>query len=232
MNNSSLSIKRVLLALLVVCIAVFSFFVFWYLSTQKLTVLCKNCTAYVFTEKEFEEQKLDKGKKIDNEKTIRLNKGDYIIGYKGENGFSDGNITTTLGSKPQTETINPSLSPQKLSEILKEEKPQIDKVLISSFSPTISQYTVGEGQLLEFGDWYITTLIYAGNDVFNADSLRVIMKKSEGGKWRVAISRPEIVINKNSNPHIPGSIIDSANQLQSPLADRFLSEQDRHGVNQ
>lgn len=189
---------------------------------KSLVIEIQNASAELY-QRETTEDKLVKNN-ISKNDTLRLKKGDYLIKYTGDKGFTSDVITFSLDAE-KTITINPDPSKEKLEELLVKEIPLLQEAIKSSFLG-LDSYTVSPGRLLGDGSWYGTTFSYKGTDVYNADSLRAILKK-ENNTWKV-VAGPMITISKAEHKNIPGNIIDiTNNELYVELDRRFLGEAEK-----
>ena len=143
--------------------------------------------------------------------TIKLRQGSYVLSYTGKTDYANGSIAVDLSQKQQTVTINPPYSDQKLSSLLSTESPAIQMVLTQKY-PHISLYKIQLGKLYHTGDWYGTTLVYTGSDIFNSDTLRVVLHK-QNGTWVVATDPPNITLSKLLFPNVPEDVLVDVNNM-------------------
>lgn len=142
---------------------------------------------------------------------ITLVKGSYYLKFTGQNGYADSNSVISITQKYQSTISNPGYSSRHLEDLLSGDSQSISESIIASF-PGINQYQVSKGRLFQEGEWYGTTLHYVGNDIFNSDTLRLIMKKTNIG-WVVATDKPSVSLNRIINPDIPKVVVQLTNNL-------------------
>ena len=142
---------------------------------------------------------------------IKIHKGIYTLYFEGKDGYKDLRKNVDLTNGPQTISVHPPYSDRHLDMLLATELPSINKSLNDAF-PSIKNYDVQRGQLYRTGEWYGTTLIYTGPDIYNADTLRVALHKTSIG-WVVATKTPDVNLNIYQYPLIPVEILKSINTL-------------------
>lgn len=149
---------------------------------------------------------------------IKLEKGKYVVQYDAVDGYEDSIVELDFSEKRQVINLDPNYDTLRLDAILKKELKTIHGSLKNEL-PNIDVYDVRQGRLYKKGDWYGTVLIYKGSDLFNSDSLRVVMKK-ENGKWVIKTNPPSISLNKYSYPDVPEDILRDVNAIPSPKLGR------------
>ena len=198
-------------------------FGFWFfdgqLGSQKLSIKTTNVSEIEI----YSKTNLDKPEKTLDGKdfSARLKKGDYTIKYTGSEGYADGTTSISLSNDALKIEINPWFSETKLASMLKTEKQSIDTAILSQIKG-VQLYVVQTGALYEYGDWYGTVLKYNGEDFYNADSLRLVMKK-ENGKWLLKTNPPEIILTKATFPEIPGQVLEAVNTQLAEIPSRYTS---------
>lgn len=141
---------------------------------------------------------------------VKLKKGsDYIAEFTGVAGYDSGTALVRDGQKELS--IDPHFSQEKLREILNDEMPSIRLTLSSKYS-NMNLYTASEEKLYLWGEWYGATLKYTGDDIFNSDTLRVVLKK-ENDVWIIKTDPPNISLSKFSYPDIPEEILRDVNNF-------------------
>jgi hypothetical protein len=140
---------------------------------------------------------------------LKLRHGEYYLHAYGSSGYADTYIAVTMTKRQQFVTVKSYYSQDHLNSLSTTELPVINTVLSGQF-PNLSQYQVQPGSLFHFGEWYGTSLKYVGSDLFNADTLHVILQKSNG-QWRVVTAQPAISLSKLLYPSVPKDILDSVN---------------------
>ena len=141
--------------------------------------------------------------------TTKVHKGVYSLYFKAHSGYQNQYKTVDLSSGPQTVTFDPAFSDSHLNTLLKTELPVIKTALTVAY-PNISAYDIQTGQLYKTGEWYGTTLTYKGPDIFNSDTLRIVLNKTASG-WVVVTNPPSVNLNKYDYPKIPLEILKSVN---------------------
>lgn len=209
-----INMKRVTTAGLIILILISSWFGFRYMTSfETITITYKNIEkAEIYNTPDSHNSK--HGTPVSNinqsGQKIKLKKGsDYIIDFTGSTGYENGTIILRDGQKEIY--IDPYLSEEKLEEIRTKELPIIHAVITNKY-PNINLYTLGEGRLYQWGEWYGTTLKYIGTDSFNSDTLRLILKK-ENNTWVIKTDPPNITLNKFMYGEIPEEILRDVNNF-------------------
>ena len=164
--------------------------------------------------------KIDKNNKI-LVKTVpavssdfKLKKGTYDIITIGD-GYQKITYNLKLGAKPEAIAVNPSFTKDKLSELLKEERPAIISTINNAFPQTKSTYDIEGGALFILGQWYGTTIHIKQTTEQERegyiDRYKIILKK-ESDNWKVITSPPEIILSKIKYPKIPREILVEVNK--------------------
>ena len=144
--------------------------------------------------------------------TVKLHKGRYFVYFIGDPGYESRYRPADLSDGPRVINFKPNYSDDHLRTQLKAELPTILSVLRNTL-PALASYQVQEGQLYSRGEWYGTTLVYKGNDIFNSDTLRLVMHQVDG-KWLLVTGQPNIGLSKFDYPDVPKAILSSVNNLQ------------------
>lgn len=105
----------------------------------------------------------------------------------------------------------PLPSQAELNAQLEKELPAITKAFYEAFPAASGTYTIDHGKLYHRGEWYGTTLTYAGSDSNNRDTLRVIMQK-KNGVWAAVTNPPQIMLSSVEYPDAPKSMLDDINK--------------------
>lgn len=212
--------RRIFAGLATVIIIVIAVFVVNYLgSLQKVTINYTNSSNITITSTKRSmagegtvSQTTTIAKISHSGESISIKKGVYTVLYKGENGYSDGSVDINLGNTPKTLGLDPTYSDSKLNSLLDGEFGEIKNVLSKKYT-NLDLYLVQRGKLYDKGQWYGTTLKYIGSDVFNSDTLRVVLHK-ENGLWKIITDPPNITISKLLYPDIPKDILSDLNNIQ------------------
>lgn len=144
-------------------------------------------------------------------RTVHLSKGPYVITYTGSSGYANGDININLGDTKKTVTIDPPYSQSRLSSMLDAEFGAIKTALTQKYK-NLSLYEVQKGKLYQQGEWYGTKLTYKGTDVFNSDTLRVVLHKVNGN-WVVATDPPNISLSSILYPDVPIEVLKDVNNF-------------------
>ena len=208
---------RVSIGLIVaVLVAVGGFFAFQYmLSAVPVTISYKNSHGIVVYDSH--ETQGDGDRKLvatitESGQTKRLKKNhSYIVSYRGDEGFSGGEITLGPLNSKQGVSIDPYFSEDKLKTFTDQNTGQIEQALQAKFAH-INLYKILPGKFYHFGDWYGTTLKYIGSDNFNDDTIRVVLQQ-ENGTWNVKTDIADITLSKYLYPDIPVDILRDVNRL-------------------
>ncbi|MBI5357952.1 hypothetical protein HZB74_03860 [Candidatus Saccharibacteria bacterium] len=136
----------------------------------------------------------------------------YKITYSGAEGFAGGEMVFgPVHEKTYSVEIDPYFSDQKLSSLLEGKELGIHEAVKKNFQH-INLYEIQPGKLYRWGEWYGTTLKYVGNDTFNGDVLRVVLKHEQEG-WQVKTEIPDITLSKQIFPDIPVDVLRAVNSL-------------------
>jgi len=210
--------KKILAVFSVFILVIAGVVVFNYLSSYKKVVIkgenIKSISIY-------SGKKLDSGNDdkpmIENaqlDHPYKLKQGDYVVFYEGVDGYDSRYVDFKLSESKQVVELKPSLTDEKLEELLKQERPSVVKSLDEKYKK-INQYTIQIGKLYKNGEWYGTTLINKSKYSPNRDTLRVVLHK-EDGKWTVATDPPYIYLSKFSYPNVPEDVLSDVNSLSVP----------------
>lgn len=187
--------------------------VYW-LSLKKLTVTYKNASNVLV----YKTSALDSGKtpkpaaKITySGQTIKLVKGSYTFKYDGNEGYESLYKEVAVIENENFVSIKPSYTEQKLTDLLSSEAALIKAEIIKQY-PRAGLYQINQGKLFGDGDWYGTKLIYKSDDIFNNDTLRIVLHKEEG-KWVIMTNPPDISLSKYIYPDVPKNILDKVNEM-------------------
>lgn len=149
---------------------------------------------------------------ISQNTTLKLPQGTYRIVSNQNNDYNKIDQKIYLGDKPYTLDINGVYTDTKLKSLLDSEKQSILSSLRQEL-PTVDKYfTISEGKLFEQGNWYGTTLVSKSTDIYNNDTLRVILKKQDS-RWVIVTNPPQILVSKVSSPDTPSYIIRDINNM-------------------
>jgi hypothetical protein len=135
----------------------------------------------------------------------------YLITYKGGQGYESGEIPFDMSKGDRKINIIPYYSNDKLESLLSSEQQGILQALTDKY-PSIGLYTIQPGRLYHYGEWYGTRLTYRGEDLFNSDELRIVLRK-EDGAWKVVTDPPNITLSKFLYPSIPVDILRDVNNF-------------------
>jgi hypothetical protein len=162
--------------------------------------------------------------------TITLTKKKYIIKYTASSGYSNPYKYINLNGKPIKYKIEVFYNENRLRDLLNVELPIIKSVIVKKYLDNkIGQYNILDGKLYEDGSWYGTLLQYKGDDINNANTLRIILHK-ENGVWVIKTDPPNITLSSLRYKNIPYNILDDVNNTQQvPLLDKFLNKD--NGIN-
>jgi hypothetical protein len=146
---------------------------------------------------------------------MKVSKDSYSLKYIGNSGYDSDYKNITIGNKPVSIRLDPSYSEDRLSYMLEDEFKNIEAVLNEKYQ-NMSDYDIQIGKLYKKGEWYATTLQYIGNDYYNYDTLRLVMKK-ENNKWRLITDPPSIIISSYKYPDIPIDVLRDVNNNQNTM---------------
>lgn len=154
-----------------------------------------------------------------DEKTMNISKSgqtkrlvkeeSYLVKFTGADGYSDGEEIFTPTDNNNVVKLDPFFSSEKLASFLELEKTQIQDVIRSKYLK-INLYQIESEKLHHFGEWYTANLKYIGDDLFNADTLIVILSK-ENNSWTIKTDPPNITISSVVYPDIPIDILKKVN---------------------
>lgn len=206
---------KLLLAILVVLVVALCVGARVYSSKQTLVIAYQNVTSVTVQPAGALEDPAKQQVKVlaysPSGKSIRLKKGVYIINYVGSAGYASGQQTITLSSTKQAVQIKPDYSKQHLANLLSQQIKQIHGLLTKKY-PAMKQYSYAQEYLISYGNWYVAKLQYVGKDIYNADDLRVVLRKN-GTSWTIATDPPSIWLSTGKYPDVPEWVLAQANQL-------------------
>lgn len=222
-SSNLLNKKNILLLIVFVSIVSVVAFVFSSINSQQtITVKYKNISKVTI-------QKIGEGSRsLEKETTykksgekIKVSKGRYLLKYTGSDGYTSDYKNFDVANKPIYISLNPDYSEDRLSSILEGEFEGI-KAALSAKYQNIDNYIIQKGKLYKEGQWYGTTLQYNGDDLFNYDTLRLVMGK-RGGAWQLVTDPPNIVLNSKDYPNIPIDVLRDVNNVQNtPFAIKYI----------
>ncbi len=142
---------------------------------------------------------------------IKLKQGDYFITPRGT-GIASTTIPFTVTESGQTVVVDPGFSQDRLRTLLSQEQEAVDSLLTSTYAGVISNFTVDQGSLYGYGDWYATTLVEKSpGPGANGDIYRTVLHK-ENDSWKI-VAAPAIVLSAKENPSVPKHILNAANDM-------------------
>lgn len=217
--------KRVLKYLGVVFVFMLAaYFALYWLSLKTLTVNFSGVSSVEI----YSASSLESGKpaspiaKIDSSgQSKKLRPGEYKISYAGNKDYQSGFMPVVVDQNKSI-TISPGFSDARLNKILAIERPAIIQAIKADHPEVSNLYEIQPGKLYENGEWYGTVLVYRGNDQFNSDSLRAVLKK-ESGKWVVKSEPFYIYLSRYSYPDIPLEILKSVNAMPGGVTGDYRS---------
>ncbi|MDO8336608.1 MAG: hypothetical protein Q7T74_07610 [Candidatus Saccharibacteria bacterium] len=218
MENDTIVNKRNISFLLIIFFVIgLVVSIFGYINSQQtVSVKYKNISKVTI-------QKIGQGSKSLGKETvykksgekITLMKGSYLLKYTGIDGYASDYENINLNEKPVFISLDPDYSNSRLSSILEDNFEDI-KIILNAKYKNMSDYNIQKGKLYKKGQWYGTTLQYSGNDVFNYDTLRLVMEK-KGDTWRLVTSPPNIILSSKDYPNIPVDVLRDVNNVQNTM---------------
>ena len=154
-------------------------------------------------------------KQVTANSSFKLRSGDYVLITEG-NGYVQ-NVQPFTLTGPQTLTVDPDYTPEKLAEMLVPQKATIDNIIATTVPNFSNQYKISNGKLYGQGEWYgaiIEPNISAEQAArsYN-DRFGVVARKDSKGEWKVVTIPPEIILSSVKYPQIPiDTLIDINNQ--------------------
>lgn len=159
-------------------------------------------------------QKENLVKEFEQNETLRLKKGAYILATSGGDYAPQAN-KLYLENEKKTIVISAKLSSDKLKEKLSAEIPAILAVIKGTFPGVTNTYTVGLGELFENGEWYGTVLSpklsTETQRLSYVDIYRLVLRKEQDG-WKVITLPPELVLSSRKYPNIPKGVLSQTNK--------------------
>lgn len=191
-----------------VLVAIISLGVWWYFSTHQQVLFTIKAPGIKVELRDSSDKTVST---LSQNSTLTMANGEYTANPSG--GDIDTSPIRFIVSNNTTEVvIDPPNSDAFLTLHLDDELEDIKASLIDAYPNIINRYTIGRGELLRDGTWYITTLRDKG-DTNNSpkDIYRAILHK-ENGIWRVS-GTPAIIPTKQTNPDAPADVRRSAFEL-------------------
>ncbi len=207
--------KIVIIIGILVLIIVITLYTAGYINSQQyITVKYKNISKVTI-------QKFKQGTKGAQDKIvipksglkIKVPKGNYLLKYTGNAGYASDYENINIGDKSVSISFDPDYSEEKLINMLDQDFENI-KIVLNTKYQNMRDYSIEKGKLYKKGKWYSTTLQYNGNDMFNYDTLRLVMVKEEGS-WKLVTNPPSIIISHQAYPSIPMDILKDLNNTQN-----------------
>ncbi len=231
MNNNLLSRYRYAAILLFALFIIVAGVIIYFQKTETITVSYKNTSKVaLYSRADIDNGQMDKKQPVkvfkESGENVRLLKGKYVIYYEGKTGYENKYIYVDLNDSVKL-SINPFYSDDKLVAILTDEQVSINEAINSNVH-NINKYQLSEGELLNNGDWYVTTMKYIGEDFRNYDSLKIILHKNNGS-WEVIKPGPQIQFGYDTHKNIPENVIDSVNSLKPASFDSSFTQPATHG---
>ncbi len=222
MNSIKLLSKKNIFILVILLIIILGVsLVFNYINSQQtIRIEYKNISKVTLREVSNGARSL--GKEITFSKsgnTIKIPKGRYQLKFSGDTGYASDYKTVNLEDKPVFISLDPDYSKQKLDSLLDNEVGSIQSTLMNKYRG-MTDYNIQRGKLYKKGQWYATTLQYHGSDVFNYDTLRLVMEK-KGDTWQLVTNPPSIILTKQDFPYIPLEVLNDVNNAQNSV---FIQE--------
>ncbi len=151
---------------------------------------------------------------VSNGSSLRLNKQKYDVTFTDKT-FNQTPIEITVDDKTTSITLSPTLSSQKLKDLLSSEKDAIDAAIKGTIK-NASRYAEGKRELYHFGEWCTTSFTVSApassNDpnIDNLDSAEVyyVILQKKDNKWSI-VAGPHLIITKPDYPNIPDYVIDA-----------------------
>lgn len=142
--------------------------------------------------------------------TIKLRPGNYMVRFQADDGYADRDIAVSLTQSHHSVRYSPFYSDERLASQLNSILPSI-KQAIQAQLPISAQYNISPGALYQYGDWYGTELVYKGTDIFNNDTVRVVLHLVNG-KWMVATNPPNITLSSLLYKDVPVDVLRAVNK--------------------
>lgn len=184
------------------------YIVTYFASTRTVAVTAKNITGYTVDEEDKTGKKMSAAKK-----SFRIKKDKaYTLNYTGASGYADGVVPIDTSTK--SVTINPDYSAEKLNQMLVSEMSALTTAILASGTSIDALYTINQGSLSHFGEWYFTTLTYKGSSEDASSDTLVVGLQKKNGAWQATLP-PDIVFTTAAYPDAPRDFINAANAYQN-----------------
>lgn len=142
--------------------------------------------------------------------SVKLHAGTYSVVASGTD-ISTKPITMKVTDTGAYLTVDPGYSDSYLAQQLSVELPRIKQFITTKYPSITAGFTLNDGKLYQYGDWYGTTLpenpVGRGSQ---GDVYRLVLQKVDG-TWKIAAG-PQLVISAPYFPGIPHSTLDDLNQ--------------------
>lgn len=156
---------------------------------------------------------------LKNGSSIWLSKKSYFIIFENDK-LSKEPISIAVNDQTGTIDLDPVFSSGVLEDMLTSEQQAINTKIKQSVTST-QPYSLDNGSLYHWGEWYATQLhIYRVSsddpDIGNpgdSDTYYLVLKK-ENSDWKV-VAGPSLIITKPDNPTVPSYIIDAINPINA-----------------
>lgn len=180
----------------------------YFASTRTIAVTAKNITGYTANEEGKTGKKMSASKK-----SFRIKKDKaYTLNYTGANGYADGVVPIDTSTK--SVTINPDYSAERLNKMLVSEISALTTAILASGTSIDTLYTINQGSLSHFGEWYFTTLTYKGSSEDTSSDTLVVGLQKKDGVWEATLP-PDIIFTTAAYPDVSREFINAANAYQN-----------------
>lgn len=145
--------------------------------------------------------------------TFSTKKGSYVLVPKGQN-IDTSPVSFTVQGKPHEQVVDLPYTDEYLKNQLSGEKDAILSAITTKYPTATKRYTINDGKLYHWGEWYGATLTSRENpdEYVYADTVRILLKKQDG-TWTVMSDPPEIILSTPTYPDTPEYILKDINRL-------------------
>ena len=141
---------------------------------------------------------------------LKIKKGTYVVTAQASTDYKAVSQTVELSIQPETVSLNPSYTDQKLSSLLETQRVDINQAIIKKYPALSSSYTIGTTKLYKTGEW-CGVLLTPKNP--NTIDVRRLVLNNKSGAWVIVTNPPSVVVSAPVYPNIPKDVLSDINNF-------------------
>lgn len=150
---------------------------------------------------------------IQDRQTLRLKKGEYTLSVRGEH-IEQSSKLIQIDDSSHTMPVIFNYTSSYLQHIYSKERSAIRSTLLKEYPRIRTLYSVSGGAVYQKGQYFGAKLTHRQKKSEHRDSLRVLMKKDDSGKWRVLSHPPAPVLSAPDYPDVQRDTLESINRVK------------------